>query len=164
MKKQRCGCSLSVIHIHYMCNNLIVSRQINYLSPCVFQSYCLKVKEMDDEEYSSIVSCHLNSSMSNKDTNETQNVALYTSQRILVLISSKAVNTLLLPPGHGRASVSCQHRQLRVPLGAAVSAGGSSPLCQNEEGRSGEDRTAGSETWSVFILMLLFSRDPHHQK
>lgn len=28
--------------------------------PLVFQSYCLKVKEMDDEEYSSIVSCHLN--------------------------------------------------------------------------------------------------------
>lgn len=25
-------------------------------TPCVFQSYCLKVKEMDDEEYSSIVS------------------------------------------------------------------------------------------------------------
>ena len=35
-----------------------VNRETKWIL-CVFQSYCLKVKEMDDEEYSSIVSRHL---------------------------------------------------------------------------------------------------------
>lgn len=68
----------------------------------------------------------------------------------LATAASATVNVVVLPAGHGGAAVSCQHRQLRIPPGAEVPAGGSSPICQDEEGCNGENRAAGPETWSVF--------------
>lgn len=58
------------------------------------------------------------------------------------------------PAGHGGAAVSCQHRQLRIPLGAEMPAGGASSLRQDEEGCYGENRAAGPETWFVFCFVF----------
>lgn len=83
------------------------------------------------------------------------NLKLFTSNpKIPLLVLLDTVNDVLLPAGHGGAAVSCQHRELWVPLGAAVPAGGSGPLRQDEEGRHGEDRAAGSEAWSVDVFSM----------